>query len=545
LTKPYQFFKKYHKWFALAFTLFFIFFALSGILLNHRTLISGFDVNRKWLPKSYTLQNWNLASVKGGIGIGKDSILFYGGAGIWLTDSTLSKWESFMVGFPDGSDHRKIFDLAKTANGVLFAATRYGLYAFSHADKTWTKLNSFTDDDFIVGLQAVGRDTYVLTRNNLYKGNFDYGVFTFKAVELIPPLGSKPSISIFRLLWVIHSGEVLGIPGRLLVDIGGLVMLFLSITGLVYFFFPKIIKRVKAKSRLSRMKRTTRFSYSWHLKVGILSAVLLLVVSFTGIFLRPPFLLLVVSSEIEQISNPQNVNQHFWHDKLRDIRCDSARNAFLIATSNGVFSSTDGFSTALKPFEIQPPISVMGINVFEVLANGDYLVGSFSGAFRWNPYSGIIEDYFTHEPIRVDDESSSPFGSKAIAGYYRNSSHEYFFDYDKGLFSTTANDFQMPIEVASSFPFPLWNLAQEVHTCRIYSPLISVFYILIVPLAGIAMLLIIISGVLMWFIKRRSQKSEVRSQEPEARNNREDLRGEKRSWKIQSSKFRRTLNPIR
>lgn len=46
----------------------------------------------------------------------------------------------------------------------------------------------------------------------------------------------------------------------------------------------------------------------------------------------------------------------------------------------------------------------------------------------------------------------------------------------------------MPKLVKDSFRFPLWNLAQEFHTCRIYSPIISSFYILIVPLAGISLI---------------------------------------------------------
>ena len=502
MSKFYKSFKKYHKWPALVFTLFFIFFALSGILLNHRTLINGVDISRSWLPKSYKLQNWNLASVKGSIEVGEDSVIFYGGAGIWLTDKKISKWEPFMNGFPLGSDRRKIFDLCKTPNSDFFAATRFGLYRYCHLKKVWYKQNYFDNDEFIEGLEVVGGNLYVLSRNYLYCGRIDDNEVRFQKVELIPPVGSKPKITIFRLFWIIHSGEILGIPGRLLVDIGGLLMLFLSITGLIYFLFPKIIKRIKEKRKLSRMKRTTRFSYHYHLKIGIISAILLIVVSFTGIFLRPPFLLLVVNGEVMQRSNAENLNEIFWHDKLRDICYDKSRNTFLLATSDGIYYSKNNFNTAIEQFQEQPPVSIMGINVLEILENGDYLVGSFSGAYRWNPASGLIADYFTGQPVQVSPGLSSPFGNIAIAGYSKISGNEYFFDYDKGIFSQTSPKFAMPEMVTKSFQFPLWNLAQEIHTCRIYSPLISIFYILIVPLAGIAMLIITITGVLMWFAKR-------------------------------------------
>ncbi|MHC1702320.1 MAG: PepSY domain-containing protein [Tenuifilaceae bacterium] len=519
----YNSFKKYHKWPALIFTLFFIFFALSGILLNHRSLISNLDVDRDWLPDEYQLQNWNLASTKGVLEVGEDSIIFYGGAGIWLVDTTNTNWEALMNGLPNGSDRRKVFDFIKTTNGDFFAATRFGLYRYTTSEKSWSKQNLSEDDEFVVGLESVGDTLYVLTRNSLYSGKFIDKTLAFEKVKLIPPVGSKPQITIFRLLWIIHSGEILGIPGRLIVDIGGLLMLFLSFTGLIYFLFPKIIKRIKEKQTLSRLKRTTRFSYNWHLKVGIYAAILMVVVSFTGMFLRPPFLLFVVNGGITQSSNPQNINEKFWHDKLRDICYDKSRNILLLATSEGIFFSKNTFESEVEQFPLQPTISIMGINVFQVLENGDYLVGSFSGAYRWNPFTGLNADYLTGKPVQISEGLSSPFGSYAIAGYANISGKEYFFDYDKGIFATSPNYsvIEMPQIVKDSFSFPLWNLAQEIHTCRIYSPLISSFYILIVPLAGIAMLILIFTGVWMWFKKKsgvRSQESGARSQHLNSKN---------------------------
>lgn len=450
--------------------------------------------------------------MKGVLKVGEDSLIFYGGTGVWLSNSTFSDWKPLMEGLPKGADRRKIFDLVKSPNGDLFAGTRYGLFQYSKNRCYWTKLKLFEEDEFVTNLEVVGNQIYVLTRDHLYTSRIDIPNLEFSKINLIVPSGGKPSISVFRLFWIIHSGEVLGIPGRLLVDFGGLIMLFLSITGLIYFFFPKLIKRIKAKKRLSRMKRTTRFSYQWHLKVGIYSSIILIVVSFTGMFLRPPFLLFVVNGGITQGSKPNTINEKFWHDKLRDIKFDNSRKIFLLATSEGIYYSDDNFSSSLKQFSTEPPISIMGINVFEVLENGDYLVGSFSGAYRWNPYSGLVADYFTGLPIPKSSGLSSPFGSLAIAGYANVSDKDYFFDYDKGVFSAPdSRIMDMPQIVKQSSPFPLWNLSQEVHTGRIYSPLISVFYILIVPLAGIAMLLITITGVLMRFKK----KSGARSQEPE------------------------------
>jgi hypothetical protein len=214
---------------------------------------------------------------------------------------------------------------------------------------------------------------------------------------------------------------------------------------------------------------------------------------------------LVVNGGIEQKPKPQDFNRIFWHDKLRDITYDKYNNLFLVATSDGIFYSNNEFDSSLEQFSVQPPVSIMGINVLQILGNNDYLVGSFSGAYRWNPATGAIQDYFTDQPLRASEGLSSPFGANAIAGYAKVARDEYFFDYDKGVFSKTSAKFEMPAEIKNSFQFPLWNLAQEVHTCRIYSPIISIFYILIVPLAGIAMLIITLTGVLMWFSKRKKK----------------------------------------
>jgi len=52
-------------------------------------------------------------------------------------------------------------------------------------------------------------------------------------------------------------------------------------------------------------------------------------------------------------------------------------------------------------------------------------------------------------------------------------------------------------------PMPLWNLALEVHTARIFQALIGDFYILIIPLFGLAFLLILWAGLMRWLKKKK------------------------------------------
>jgi len=57
----------------------------------------------------------------------------------------------------------------------------------------------------------------------------------------------------------------------------------------------------------------------------------------------------------------------------------------------------------------------------------------------------------------------------------------------------------MTEEIRKASPMSLWNVALELHTGRVFEHLIGPFYILIVPIAGICILIVLISGFLLWW----------------------------------------------
>jgi len=491
--------RKYHKWPALVFTLFFLLFAISGILMNHRQTIAHIDINCKYLPKNYQLKNWNLASVKGARTINPDSIILYGGVGIWLTKSNFENWKPLMDGIPQGSDYRKIFDLEVTPNGIV-AATRFGLYWLGKGENHWVKLHLPQNDEFCTSIEVVESSIYITTRNSIYYTPTQ--TLQFTPIDLKAPLGAKKEISTFRLFWNIHSGEILGIPGRLIADLVALLMIFLSITGFIYFLSPKIIKRYHDRFKFNKLKHTTRFSYQWHLKIGAIASLLLIVSGLTGAFLRPPFLLFIANGNIA-LNNKSVSNSYYWHDKLRDLVFDKYRNRFILATSDG-FYHCNNFSESMVNFAVQPPVSVMGVNVLKPLSDGCFLVGSFSGLFRWNPDTGESTNYLTGEKYTYQTGLKRPIGEQIVSGYASISGSEYLFDYDKGILSINQKGevISMPDTIAQSFRFPLWNLAQEFHTGRIFGFLLGDFYILVVPLTGLSLVLIVLTGFAMWYKRK-------------------------------------------
>ncbi len=485
--------------------LFFIFFALSGIVMNHRQFFSPVDVSRNWLPQEYRYNNWNNAAVKGSIEIGDDSVLIFGNIGIWLTNTGFTQFEDWNHGFPEGTDNRKVSDILQTPNGNLFAATLFGLFRFDSAKKEWHKTTLHNVESRIVALEIISDTLLVLTRSRLLLGFIHDNYSTFEVKELQAPPSAEKQVSLFRTIWVIHSGEILGLTGKLLVDLGGLAMILLSVTGLLFFVAPKWMRRIKRSISLkNKLKNTTRWSYQWHLKVGIIFAFLLFVASLTGMFLRPPLLIPIAGKEVKPLKYTHLDQPNYWDDKLRDIHYEPQYHGFAISTSDGMYFLNENLTQEPLRYKLQPPVSVMGISVFRHHPGGGYMVGSFSGIFHWNPYDEILNDFRTGQPVAEQSGLRSPFGELAVAGYHSTENEEWIFDYNAGAISKSGKPLPgMPTQILQQSGMSLWNLALEIHTWRILKFLIGDFYILVVPLAGILGIFIVISGVVMWVLRRR------------------------------------------
>jgi hypothetical protein len=495
--------RKYHKWPSLVIGLFVLLFCLSGIVMNHRAFFSPVDVSRKWIPSNYTFKNWNLAAVKGSVWLADSTQLIYGNIGIWKTDRNFNLFTNFNQGLPKGSDHRKTFSLLQTRKGELWAGTLFGLYDYHSADERWQNYPLPENHPRVVKVLQHNDSIFVLTRSALYIIKNNQGA----ARKYLLPYPEKHDgkASLFRTTWIIHSGELLGLAGKLVVDLTGLILIILTLTGFYYTFVPSLAKR-SGQQLKSKLKKFNRFSIRWHNRLGVYWLVILLVTTITGMFLRPPLLIPIANGRISPLGDNHGTN--FWHDKLRDMVIDSAGNRIIISSSEGFYHwELNDVSAKAETFSVQPPVSVMGINVFEPLDDGLFLVGSFSGLYRWNIHENIITDAITGLPAKRA-ENSSPFGSLAVAGVLMNNhGPTALFDYDagwmplrKGLHPTP-----MPRELME-IPLSLWNLSLEIHTGRIFSLFLGDFYILYVPLMGICLLLILITGLWMWLKQQRRKK---------------------------------------
>lgn len=489
-----------HRWFSLVLGCLLILWAVSGIVLNHRELVSPVGVNRNFLPSEFRFENWNNAAVRSGLELDSGKLLLYGNIGIWLSDTSFSHYEPFMEGFPKGIDNARTMKILGSNAGQLFAATQSGLYVKDSFNKQWRNIPLPIHDTRIMDLAVSGDTLFVLDRSNIFAFRYHPELELLSTIQLLQATNDDGKIGLFRTLWVIHSGEVLGTAGKLLVDLLALVLIFLVITGYIYFFFPSWVKqRKKRQKAYNKHVSATRFSVKWHNKIGIWIGGFLIVTVFTGMFLRPPLLITIAQARVGKI--PATILNHpnVWHDKLRALVYDSSSGRWMIGTNDGIYTVDAQFAQQPEPVGATPPLSVMGINVFEPIANGSFLIGSFNGLFLWEPSSGFVRDFITGQTPQARSSAGSPIGQYLISGMFKLNQRFYIFDYNQGLLIEKV---QMPQSIQKT-QMPLWNVALETHTARIFQSLIGPFYLLIIPLMGLLTLLILISGILIWLKKRK------------------------------------------
>ena len=505
--------RKFHKWPGIVITLFVILFSLSGILMNHRSGISAIDLKRSWLPAEYSYQNWNKGAVKSVCQMGTDSALVYGNIGIWLSTDHFKTYQDWNRGFPPGIDNRKISKLIRTPEGKLYAGTFFGLYAYSVKQQEWLKIELPVAEERITDLILRQGEVMVQTRSFLL--NTRDGK-TFQLVKLPPPEGYNGKASLFKTLWLLHSGEIWGPVGKLVVDLFGLAILIISLTGLMHFIFPKWLKHRRNRQKdNSKLVPVRNFNMKWHNRLGWIFIPFLMFVTITGMFLRPPLLIAIGNSVVSPLPGTVLSAPNPWYDKLRRVLYDEQQHTFVFSTNDGIYLCNENLQEPMRRVINEPPVSVMGCNVLENNGQGNYLIGSFNGLFLWNPYNGQLIDYISGSPYEAPQVMGPPISKDMIDGWFADfSGNEFYFDYNHGVIPIRHSVVfgEMGSEIIRKSPISLWNLALEVHTGRIFEPILGMFYILYVPLAGICILIVLISGFFIWWMGYRTKNSNTKTQ---------------------------------
>lgn len=510
-----KFFRSFHKWAGLICILFLILFSISGIILNHRETVSEWDVNRSFLTSEYRYDAWNNAAVKSTLKLSSDSILIYGNIGIWLTDSTASKFSDYNQGFRKGADNRKVFKIS-SFNRNLLAGTQFGL--FVRESSSWKQISLPVHEKNVVDMWSAGDSLLVMTRSHIITTK---DLIHFNVLNLPAPIGYDNKIGLFKTMWVIHSGEIYGVSGKLLVDVIALVLIFLCLTGLIVWIKKEHLKlkSLHSKSKkfrkrhillrkiaiwnfhqeLHAIRKSYKWNLKWHNKIGWITLVFVLITATTGMFLRPPFLIAIGESRVGKIPHTELDSDNAWFDILRRIIWIEKEQKFIISTSEGFYEADKNWNE-IKAMSIQIPASVMGVTVFKETEKG-LMVGSFEGLFSYDFKTHEIWDVLKNKKYIAPKKKGPPVGDFKISGYSDDFEKPVVFDYtfgtkikfNKGVFP------EMPAQILKVSHMSLWNLMLEVHTGRIFQFALGLLYILIVPLLGLSTILLSISGFVVWW----------------------------------------------
>lgn len=478
--------RKHHKWLGLLFAFFMLIFCISGIILNHRSAVAGVNVSRAWLPQRYHYENWNGGLLRGTLScMGKDSssnILVYGTGGIWRKDAR-GGFADFNSGIPEGADYRQIRAMVQTPRGELFALSPFSLYR-RDGNSDWRIVSLPVDDGGkLTDMICRGDTLVVLSRSFVYTSVPPYSSFT--EIQLKSPIGYEPETTLFRTVWLLHSGELFGTAGKIVVDIIGVILIVLCITGILIWLLPKQIKRSKHHGHTAAGgTRLMRLSLLCHDTVGRTTIILTLLLALTGWCLRPPLMIPLVLNKVGIIPGTELDSPNAWRDKLRMIRYDADSNEWLLSTSEG-FYSLKTLRSVPCIVKDTPPVSVMGLNVWQQDEKGRWLCGSFSGMCVWDRHNNTVTDYFTGKP--ATKKKGIPISDNAVSGYSADLTAKPFsVDYYGGTAAIAQP------ERFATLPMSLWNVALEVHSGRIYIGTLATY--IFVFFAGIAAVWCLWSG---------------------------------------------------
>ena len=342
--------RKNHKWVGLAFAFFMLMFCMSGVVLNHRSEVAHLSVGRQWLPGGYRFKSWNGGLLRGSIGEKADGdsvsrVFVFGNSGIWLTDTDASSFKDCNSGLPDGADYRNIKGMCYTPDGQLWALAQFGLYRKVSTRDEWveTKLPApqgerWTDI-------AVKQDTLaVMSRSHLYVATAPYTHFEKR--EICAPQGYDGKVSLFKTIWNLHSGEMLGTAGKLFMDGVAVVLMVICITGVAFWLLPIYMKKTKSTSK--RCRNLLKGNLNWHDKLGRYTFGILIFVSLTGWCLRPPVLIALVKGRVPAIPYTAMDDTNPWRDRPQVLKTDNSRGDWLLSTTEGLYTLPSLTGTPVK-----------------------------------------------------------------------------------------------------------------------------------------------------------------------------------------------------
>ncbi len=494
-----------HKYLGLILGLYLLAMGASGLLLNHPEWIRSIDTPQAIVPGDYNYRNWNRMLVRSGMITPDGTWYLAGKSGVARSDDQGRKFFLLDEGFPTAAYDRDTADLLilnkDSADRVLLAATRSGLY-HKHGNDPWSQiiLPGAPSSPRMVAL--VKTDDRVVAFSEKAAWQADAAALNFTPAKLaVAEQDAAARVPLFRMLHDIHNGAILGTPGKIILDISAIILVVLGVSGLVIWFVPWRNR----KWPTLRQPPGTFFRWCWkyHLKLGIWIVVVLMILAGSGIFLRPPLLLATVNHSL----NADNPLLRFsprsagFGGKIQSATAGS-NGSIVISTESGLWRGPANLDGSFRRLQLPVPVHGMGVTVLEGMENNQLLIGSFSGLFVIEEQQGRI-----WRLRRPGLQESNPYQSNdLVSGVVTAGGQPYVrFDYHDGMLPMTAHQPSLPVmsdEIAAAAPMSMWHYLFEFHNGRIFEPWLGPWYLLIIPLSGIILLILCLSGAYDWWCRR-------------------------------------------
>ncbi len=478
--------RRVHRYAGLVILLYGLIMGVSGVLLNHPALIGRVSLPVHLFPQRYTYENWNRMALRDVVFSAVEPATVYVGGkeGVWMSSDGGRHFTALTDGFPDQAYYFDTHCLLLSEGNTgrrLFAGTRSGLYFCDLDDPVWHRAQGRElRNEHVVDLVRVGNRIFAFTPSGCYTAAAALPHPVFRPHDLALPSPQKYRMSLFRFLLQLHSGSLLGLPGRLFVDLIGGAVIFLSLSGLYLWYAP----RRRVKSSPQGKSRYLKCLYTHHVKVGIYSACFIIVITLTGMLIWKP-----VSSALRGYSIPASLLTAFpwadpWHESLFKAVYLPEDNRLLLTTLNGFF---EGPAEGPGMFEQVPAaVPIQYVTVLKRLKKKQLLIGSFAeGLYTWDRSSNVITD-----PI------GNHRNNRITAAAVRNETPVFWVGYRQGIVpfeGINTGVVSMPAKVARNGRVSLWGFLLRVHNGKLFRGFVH-HYWWIVQIGGLVLLLATLSG---------------------------------------------------
>ncbi len=499
--------KKIHKYIGLFLVVYMFYMSLSGILLNHPSLIEGISVSGVLVPDSYEVRNWNRGAFRGAVNSSdQKKTWIFGSTGIWLSEKRGQQPQAFMDGeFPAGAYGRRVRDLQVVNRGeveLLFASTYSGVYFCDTSSGKWRDITPDAKDSRFIKTYISNDKIYAVSRSGFYVSDFNE-VFEFRKVEVKRNI-DKSTRSMISLFFHLHDGSVWGTPGKLIFDFVALIIIFLCITAVYIWFIPGKWKRggKKGKKPKDSEKRYMKIFYKYHLKLGVWTVLISLIIGVTGLFMRPPLIMALFGKSMNERAYP-SIGLHPWKKKIRNGYYDSATDKLILDCSDGIWEGAADLKGMFDKSDIKVPVFAMGASVFQKDSRGHMVVGSFGGLFGVDP-EGKVYNYIK-PAASVKPSGGRPRGFMAAGFYELPEGGAVAISYSRGLSQKYSSEFPMP-EVVDAKRMSFWHWLFELHNGRLWKPVFGKMSIFITPLGALLFIFVLLSGLYDYFYRKKKKK---------------------------------------